>query len=186
MGSSIPFLLMAAAVCGAARSHAQTVVPAATPDVAAPACAAPEFRQFDFWVGEWTVVVRDTQVAGVNRITPILGGCALHEEWRGAQGGRGESFNIFDRATGKWHQTWISNNGVMLLLEGGMVDGRMVLAGKRPMPQKPGGIRLDRISWAPLERGDVRQLWEVSDNEGVTWRTVFDGRYAKRPASQAQ
>ena len=36
---------------------------------AAPPCDAPEFRQFDFWLGEWTVTKPDGQLAGTNRIS---------------------------------------------------------------------------------------------------------------------
>jgi hypothetical protein len=146
------------------------------------ACTSPEFRQFDFWVGEWEVTKRDGQIAGVNRIAPILRGCVLHEDWHGAQGGAGQSFNIYDAASGKWRQTWVSDDGVVLLLEGGLVAGKMVLAGRRPSGQHPGAIILDRVTWTPLAGGDVRQLWEASEDDGATWRTVFDGRYVKRRA----
>jgi len=174
--------LAAAAILGAA-SDAAAQAPSATPPPAgarAAACSGAEFRQFDFWVGEWEVTSGHGQVAGVNRITPILRGCVLHEEWRGANGGSGQSFNMYDAATGKWRQTWVADNGVLLLLEGTLVAGSMVLTGRRPAPQKPGVTLLDRITWTPLELGDVRQLWEVSEDGGTSWRTVFDGRYAKR------
>ncbi len=152
----------------------------------APACAGPEFRQFDFWVGEWEVTSGNGQVAGVNRITPILRGCVLHEEWRGANGGSGQSFNIYDAPAQRWRQTWVADNGVVLLLEGALVDGKMVLTGRRPAPQKPGVTLTDRITWTPLELGDVRQLWEISEDGGTSWRTVFDGRYAKRRTTTPQ
>lgn len=176
------FLTCAALAGGVARSHAQSPSAATPSTTPPPACASAEFRQFDFWVGDWTVMVRDTHVAGVNRITSILGGCALHEDWRGAGGGLGQSFNAYDAADGKWRQSWVSNSGLVLLLEGGLVDGRMVLSGRRPSPNHRNVTITDRVTWTPLPGGDVRQLWETSEDGGARWRTVFDGRYTKRLA----
>jgi len=69
---------------------------------AAGPCASPEHRQFDFWQGEWEV--REAgRAAGTNRITRVLGGCALREEWTGAGGGKGTSLNVYDEAQRRWH-----------------------------------------------------------------------------------
>jgi len=43
-------------------------------------CTAAEYRQFDFWLGEWDVV-STAGGSGVNRITRICEGCALREEY---------------------------------------------------------------------------------------------------------
>ncbi len=48
----------------------------------AASCPGPEYRQFDFWVGEWDVALPDGKPAGTNRIAPILGGCALLDRGR--------------------------------------------------------------------------------------------------------
>ncbi len=55
----------------------------------APACAtAPLFSALDFWVGEWTVWANGQQV-GTNRISKILDGCAVTEEWNQGEGATG-------------------------------------------------------------------------------------------------
>lgn len=66
-------------------------------------CSAPEHRQFDFWIGDWDVTAPDGKPAGKNRIEPILDGCALAEHWRGASGGAGHSYNVYDARRGVWH-----------------------------------------------------------------------------------
>ena len=58
-----------------------TIVTAQPKPPTAP-CAAPEHRQFDFWVGEWRVTTPDGKHAGDNRIEKVLDGCALHESWQ--------------------------------------------------------------------------------------------------------
>lgn len=145
-----------------------------------PDCTAPEHRQFDFWVGEWDVTNPAGQTAGTSRITRILKDCVLLEEWSGAGGGRGQSFNIYAREDGKWHQSWVSDAGVLLLLEGGLRDGMMVLEGESKAPD--GSPVMNRIAWSLVD-GDpdrVRQHWETSADAGVTWTTAFDGTYRRR------
>ncbi len=136
-------------------------------------CAAPEHRQFDFWVGDWRVTTPDGKHAGDNRIEKVLDGCALHESWQGASGGRGFSYNAYDRDRKVWHQTWVDKQGNLLLLEGGLRDGAMVLEGAQ-------GATLNRITWTPNKDGSVRQHWEASADQGKTWQTAFDGLYRRK------
>ena len=83
-------------------------------------CSGDEFHQFDFWIGEWTVTAGD-RTAGHNRITSILGGCVLLEQYEAAGSGyQGSSFNIYDRGAGEWHQSWVDNQGLLLQLRGGL------------------------------------------------------------------
>ena len=163
------------ALCLPLGLAAQQDAPAEPP---AGPCDAAEYRQFDFWIGDWNVTAKD-QPAGTNSIHPVHGGCALQENWQGAGAGgiSGSSFNIFDRASGKWHQTWVDASGTLLQLDGGLVGGSMVLAGSRPAAT--GGTALHRISWTPNEDGSVRQLWEASQDEGASWNVLFDGLYVK-------
>lgn len=142
---------------------------------APPDCTAPEHHQFNFWVGEWTVTVADGRTAGENTITSILNGCALREEWVGARGYSGTSINFYDRAGGRWHQTWIGSDGLPLFLAGGLDnDGRMVLASE----DRDGAM--ERITWTPNEDGTVRQHWERTADGGASWTAVFDGIYARK------
>jgi hypothetical protein len=142
------------------------------------ACTAPEHRQFDFWVGEWDVTTPAGKPAGGNRIESILGGCALRETWSGAGGSRGTSYSAWDRQRRRWHQTWIDDGGLVLRLEGGFADGKMVLQGET-LDSAEAAV-LNRITWQETGPGAVRQLWEVSSDGGKTWGVAFDGRYRKR------
>jgi hypothetical protein len=150
----------------------------APPAPASAPCDTPEYRQFDFWIGDWKVSVGD-QPAGTNSIHPVHGGCALQENWQGtgAGGVSGSSFNIYDQATGRWHQSWVDGKGTLLLLDGGLVDGSMVLSGSRPA--STGDTALHRITWTPNDDGSVRQLWESSLDGGGSWNVLFDGLYVK-------
>jgi len=156
----------------------------------APACAAPEHRQFDFWIGEWDVYAGG-QLAGTNSITREHGGCVLAEHWTGAKGLTGASLNVYDSATHRWHQTWVDSAGTLLLLNGRFADGAMCLesdgseAHEANSEDAKQGHTLDRITWTPNADGTVRQLWEQSSDAGRSWTVAFDGLYRRKPGSAA-
>lgn len=140
-------------------------------------CTAPEYRQFDFWIGDWSVTTRDGKFAGTNLITRPLGECVIQEHWAGSQGGKGESYNVYDAARGVWHQTWVDDSGNTLLLDGHFENGRMVLSGTQTASGKP---VINRITWTPVKPGEVEQLWESSTDDGKTWTEQFLGIYRPR------
>jgi len=169
-------LFVAATSTGAvAQDTAAPVAVAPKP----PSCSASANRQFDFWLGEWDVRDPSGKLLGQNRITRLHKGCVLFENYRAGEFS-GSSLNVYDADRARWHQTWVDSSGGLLVIEGGLVDGRMVLAGETVDPEKPGGKVENRITWQPLADGRVRQLWETSTDKGRTWTTAFDGYYAKQ------
>lgn len=148
-------------------------VPAPAPAPAA-ACTDPAHRQFDFWIGEWTVHGKAGKQVGRSRIEAVLGGCAIAETWTSGSGptNDGRSLNQYQAGTGQWEQYWVDARGGRLLLRGGMQGGAMVLASED-------GAARQRITWTPNADGSVRQLWESSADEGATWTVAFDGLYRR-------
>ena len=157
---------------------AEPALPAnpATPP-AAP-CDRPECRQFDFWVGDWEVRTADGKLAGTNRVDKILAGCVVFENWSGARGMHGKSFNMYDAGRQLWHQTWVDDHGTLLTLEGTFHDGEMVLDGQAPA--SGGGTLRHRITWEPLADGQVKQHWTTSADDGQTWQDAFVGFYRRK------
>ena len=144
------------------------------------ACCDPVHREFIFWAGSWKVFTPDGKLAGENTISIAQDSCVLQENWVSASPGyRGTSYNFFDRQSGTWKQVWIDNQGASLELEGGYVNGSMVLASKEKVNQK-GDRVTDRITWTPANNGTLRQHWEQSVDGGKTWTTLFDGAYRKK------
>ena len=140
-------------------------------------CSAPEYRQFDFWLGEWTVA-NGGKTAGTNRIEAAMNGCALLEHWTPVKGDRGISLNFYDRVTKTWSQAWTDEGGNTLLVSGRFADGRMVLAST---PRKTdSGVDVQRITWWKNADGTVRQVWESSTDGGTTWTVAFDGTYTRK------
>lgn len=159
-------------LCLAACTFAQSPTPPP------PACIAPEFRQFDFWLGNWKVTNPDTgKRSGTSEITRVAGSCAIREQWSGAGGTTGISINYYDPADREWHQEWVGADGSILHLHGRLVGDAMILTGET---QSDKGSVSNRITWTPLDGGKVRQEWSTSPDDGKTWETSFLGIYEKQ------
>lgn len=139
-------------------------------------CAEPAYRAFDFWAGSWDVydVGGQSKIAQA-RIDPILDGCVLREDYRQFDGHRGQSFTIYDAAHHVWHQSWVTNRGELLEIEGTIQDGSVVLTGE----DRSAGT-LVRGIWK-AEQGNVRETADISADGGKTWKPWFDIIF--RPAS---
>ena len=138
----------------------------------APRCAAPEYRQFDFWLGDWDAYDADApdRPAARVRVEAILDGCAVKETYTGVNGSVGESFSIYDASRRVWHQTWVTNRGQLLVLEGEFRDGRMTLSATETTANGP---VLWRGVWMPEATG-VRETAVISEDGGKTWKPRFD------------
>jgi hypothetical protein len=170
----ILFVLICAVV-EAQSSPASATSATATPPP--PACVAPEFRQFDFWIGRWKVSNPKGVQVGTSEITRQSEGCAIREQWLSARGTGGMSVNYYDEADRKWHQDWVGGDGSILHLAGGLVDGAMVLSGETKTAKGPS---LNRITFTPSADGKVKQEWTISTDAGKTWQSTFLGIYEKQ------
>ena len=155
-------------------------IASASPDSTKAPCSAPEFRQFDFWIGNWEVRNPKGDLVGTNLVERILGDCVIQEHWKGKLGLEGSSFNIYDPSDGRWHQTWVDGRGTLLLLSGGLQDGKMVLTGDLASGKRPGTRAPQRITWEKLPDGRVRQHWQSSRKAAGPWEDVFLGLYSMK------
>ncbi len=135
-------------------------------------CAAPEYRQFDFWVGNWAAYDAQGNLQGHNLGERVYDDCVIQENWRGIKGSTGSSFNIYDSTRKVWHQTWVSNSGTLLIMEGHLQGKDMVMIGKQV--DAKGSPILNRITWTPTAEG-VHQVWDLSSDNGKTWQVIYDG-----------
>jgi len=144
-----------------------------------PCEAAEEFKEFDFWVGEWEVRTADGKLAGRNSIKSTQKGCVLLENWTGVSGGKGMSINYLDKTTDEWVQIWNSEGGSQINIRGGLTADGMRLAGNIHYVAN-GKTALFRGLWTQLDDGRVRQFFEQSNDEGKTWVPWFEGFYTRR------
>ncbi len=177
-----------AALLLSAAATAQTAQPSATAPPAQPsappACATPEYRQLDYWVGYWDVyrTGTDTLVAH-SLIERRYNGCAIRENWmpRNSQGGG--SFSAWRPESRNWRQTWVDSSGSWVEFSGGIVNGAMELTGPWAGSGPNGEPGIVRMRYDRGENGAVRQHGQVSIDNGRTWTPSFDFTY--RPSTSA-
>jgi hypothetical protein len=134
-------------------------------------CDASEYHEFDFWIGDWDAFDLGTSTKDARvRVERILDGCVIREDYQSVNGHKGESFSIYDASRKVWHQTWVTNRGQLLIIEGNMQDGAMVLAG---IDRTTSGEREVRGIWKPAD-GGVRETAFTSTDGGKTWKPWFD------------
>lgn len=157
---------------------------AAAPAAAAPIsadCSAAEYRQLDFWIGDWDTFESDAadgaSIARA-RIDPIAQGCAMHELYEQNDGLIGDdSILSYDPVRRHWQQTWVTNRGSLMVLVGNVKDGTLVLEGEVHL--RDGRTVLQRISWKAQDNG-VREWALLSKDGGRTWTPAFDVLFRKR------
>jgi hypothetical protein len=135
-------------------------------------CSASEYRQFDFWLGDWDAFDNDrpdTAVARI-RVDSILDGCVVHEDYQDTNGSKGQSFSIYDASRKTWHQSWVTNRGRVLIIEGTFQNGEMFMTG---VDRLNGQERHVRGTWKPIP-GGVSEVASTSTNGGKTWTPWFD------------
>jgi hypothetical protein len=168
-------ILLTVVLCASGHTLSARVSSAETAPRAA--CVEPAYHEFDFWVGDWDAseVAGTTPVARV-RVDLILDGCVLREDYQGTDGHKGQSFSIYDASRRVWHQSWVTNRGELLVIEGNRQGGEMVLSGADHTVS--GAERHVRGTWKP-EDGGVRETAVTSTDGGKTWNQWFDLRFRK-------
>jgi len=168
-------LLVLIALPAAAQQKKRAAGPAAPKG---PPCSSPAHHQFDFWIGEWDVQTPKGTAAGENKVEPILDGCALRESWKAADGSEATSLTSYDAPGARWTQTFVDSLGMVMILEGDLKDGKMVLSGTRYGPR--GSSTLNRVIWQKVDADHLRQRWEQSTDEGKQWTLLFEGVYTRK------
>jgi hypothetical protein len=146
---------------------------------------SPRMHALDFWLGQWDVS-QGGRLVGTNTLETTLKGCAIFEHWRDVEGGQGTSLFYYDRGTARWKQVWVTEQGLAV---GGTKEkteqleftsnGRIRFQGQYPAREHEKTIT-DRTTLTRQADGAVRQVIEISQDAGRTWRTIFDAVYRRR------
>jgi hypothetical protein len=139
-------------------------------------CEHSEFRAMDFWIGEWEVRANG-RVAGHNRISRVVNGCALEERWTTPAGAEGRSLTWYEPDTAKWRQVYLGSGGGSHDYTGEVKGAGVQFVHSRATSE--GARHMFRMTFTPVE-GDVRQFIEESWDGGKTWSVWFDGLYVRR------
>src|SRR5690606_12867267 len=126
-------------------------------------CSAPEYRQFDFWLGDWNVYDTLGNQVGESEIHRIQDSCAIQENWRSANL-TGTSYNYFRTADATWHQIYLDKKGTVLELSGKFMEGKMVLESEYFVRNNT--EKKHRITWGLDDKNHVVQKWDVVNRNG--------------------
>ena len=171
-----------------AKPASAVVEPAST--AIKPACASPEHRQFDFWIGDWDVSIRARksptsevwgEAKGRQHIEAILGGCAIAEHFT-AEGPEepwaGKSYSSWQAPLGKWRQTWVDDGGSFLAFTGGLENGVMTLYGE-PRTVKDVSFQM-RMVFKNVTADSLLWEWQRSTDEWKTSTVMMSIDYKRR------
>lgn len=148
-------------------------------------CSKPEYRQFDFWLGDWEAFAKNGQKAGDSRISLILDSCIILEEWTSASISRGlryagKSFNTYNATTGQWQQTWVDNTGGSTEYLTGKLENNQLVFQTYPFSFSKDTMAIRKLTFTNLGPAKVRQHGEISKDNGTTWVTEYDLEYRRR------
>lgn len=148
-------------------------------------CSRPEFRQFDFWIGQWEAFAINGKKAGDSKISLILDSCIILEEWISASivnGLRysGKSFNSWNIAQHQWQQTWVDNAGGTIAYTQGKFENDKIIFNTDPFRVSKDTIATRRLTFFNLGPDKVRQLGEITKDSGTTWLTEYDLEYRRK------
>jgi tetratricopeptide (TPR) repeat protein len=151
---------------------------------ARPCVYAAEYRQLDFWVGEWDVASTTGPAGGPvahSRIELIEDQCVVAESYVHPAGYSGRSFNSYHPDKRRWEQFWVDNKGAIHHYTGVFRDGNLYYEADGVRTQGPSSppakVKMTFFNQGPDQ---VRQLGEQSTDGGKTWSTSYDLTYRRR------
>jgi len=172
--------------CAALLAATASIVFAESAPPPAPVpCAGPEWKQLDFWVGEWNAswpASPGTPAgAATNRIEKILDGCVVSENFAdGSPGGLvGRSYSTYNPRRKKWQQTWVDNQASYLDFVGDLSnpDEKIFAMEATDRNGKPMQMRMVFHHITP-DSFDWR--WEKSADGGKSWQVQWPIHYTRK------
>jgi tetratricopeptide (TPR) repeat protein len=148
--------------------------------MAQPCGAYPEYKQFDFWLGEWDVQANGQPHGPASRssIQRIVEGCVIFENYTQPGGYSGKSFNFYDASLKKWRQTWVDSAGNVGEFSGPYKDNAIWYEGESHMAN--GTTILRKMTLSKIDEDHIRQYSEASTDGGKTWNVSYDLIYTRK------
>jgi len=146
-------------------------------------CQDAEYRQLDFWVGEWDLEwdAGDGNTGhGTNIITNTpYGDCVITENFNGAptMQFKGMSVSTFHKPAGMWRQAWVDDQGGYFSLYGGpQDDGTFKLDMTRLNEKAP----YRRMVWKDITTDSLTWHWQGHNADETEWSDQWVIRYKRK------
>lgn len=150
-------------------------------------CDDAEFKEFDFWLGDWDVTsAADGSRQGSSHISKEMNGCVVWENWTSASGPYfGKSYNTWNANQKRWEQYWVDSSAGVIFFHGGLKE-KIMDYWTDDVPQAAGGTLLRHLQFFNLGPDKVRQFSQGSSDGGKTWRTEYDLLYTRVHADSSK
>ena len=161
----------------ATTQSAQAATPAPVP------CQAEQYRQMDFWVGDWDLTWKNqdgSEAKGNNLITKdVLGDCVITENFNGAPGNTliGISHSTYSAPHKLWRQTWVDNQGGYFSLYGGPQDDRTFILDMERLNDKG---PFSRMVFEEIKDDSLVWRWQGKKGEADDWADQWVIHYARK------
>ena len=143
----------------------------------------PEYRQLDFWVGQWDVFDAHGNQVAADNVDLILKGCVISESWTDALGAEGKSLSRYNAPMKQWEQYWVDEGPTRMFFTGHFEHGEMRF--QTEGFTNSGEPVKRRLTFSEAGNGSVRQLAEISKDNGANYKVEYDLTYKKRKAEPA-
>ncbi|HKF05752.1 MAG TPA: hypothetical protein VKB49_25760 [Candidatus Sulfotelmatobacter sp.] len=141
-------------------------------------CAGGEHRQFDYWLGNWSVSYGGPP-AGTSKVELALDQCMIVESWDGARNHSGKTIFAYSPDDHSWYGIFADNEGRVHIFNQGKVSaGTAEFQGTSHGPN--GETVLNRVKIVRASADKVEQTWEKSADNGATWNMVYRGEYTRK------
>ena len=142
---------------------------------ALPCLRMQEYRQLDFWIGQWRVYdTKTNQLAGTSEISNGLEGCVILESWQPVAGMAGKSMSMYNATDKKWRQTYMDEGGILSDYDGEWIEDTM------HFKLRSSNDALVKMTFYKKPNGEVQQIGKTSKDNGVTWEMQYDLTYRKK------
>lgn len=132
-----------------------------------------DYHKLDFWLGSWKVFSAKGAKSADVKISSILDGCGISEDWKSAHGANGRGLAGYDRRTRKWNYFWLSATGALthLMEEKGSAGSVQFSVTQN---DTKGMTRLRRWTLSVMPRGGLRELSMGSADNGKSWTKEYE------------
>jgi hypothetical protein len=169
----IPFFVLALllSLVPAQRAVAADQVPSCAANAAA--------HQLDYWLGEWSVSSPGMAGKGHSSVHSALDQCLVIESWGSdTSNHRGENYLAYSADEKAWIGLFADNEGRVHPLRGTVASGEAALLG--PGYDESGAPVLKRVKVVRVNPDTVEQIWQKSEDHGLSWTTDFKMEYVRR------
>lgn len=143
---------------------------------AEPCAASLETRQLGYWLGNWAT--GSGAEKATSKVFFSLDKCVFVEHWENAKGHVTEKTFAYSPEEKNWYGMFVDNEGrAHVFLDGKVSSEKAEFHGPSRGPN--GETVLNRLQVIHVPPDSMQEVWEKSNDNGVTWTTAYRVQYSR-------